>query len=300
MKKKSLGHLTASQKDLLIAEFFRTENLTELEAAIADGLPLTAYILFMMRAHEYPDERIKSLISKAVEVDESAKEWVSEHFNIQTVYELYDSRPELAVADFPTNEDCVRLKLWNVLLERQQFDLLAQNVPEILEQKKSYRALVALVTYDFEKYAPLALEQHYPGALLSVTDGWKYLIDHGLIKWLLARMNSCDSWFPRERIVTYCLEKGYVDALYEAKFYADLLEHQQFEVFVKNHSFDPVFLDTYSKYVDWEDLWQHAESKSNKKYLLEKAFKNRCEQKNYDFLWNHSSLWMRLWLLSGM
>lgn len=298
---KNIIPLNLSQQNEFMAwyclEHHQTDKFKELLEA---GMPLSGFMLTSMVFFEYSDKVIKEILLVSENVEKDVVPWMKAYFQITDLADVLPEFESLLSDDYPTNDECVQLKLWNVLLKREQFDLLAQNAPEILENEKSYQALVALEKCDFEKYAPLALEQGYPGAVLSVPDGWKYLIDHGFVEWLLDKLSTFDSLLPREDIIAYCVQKGYVDELYKAKEYAELLEHEQFDVFVKNHSFNSVFLETYPEHVDWEDLWKYTTSQSNRKYLIQEAFKNRYETKNYDFLWKHGGWWTKWRLLTAM
>lgn len=286
------------QNDLLVAEFFRTKNLIGLEELLADGFPLTSYILFMMRANGYSDEDIKSLISKAVDVNENAKKWISEYIDIHVVYELYSCFPELAMANFPSNEECIKYKLWNVLLSRKEYRKIAENVPEIIEQSDDLNSCVALLQIDFNKYASFVWNKGFPNAFLWVKDGWKYLIDQGKANFFL--QNEWYGLLPEDGIIEYCLQKGLIDELYEARKYDQLLEHGYYEVFVKNHSSYSLFLEKFPEHVEWEELWKTAESKSDRKYLIGEAFKHPEVQQCSDFLWEHVGFWGKFMLLSGL
>ena len=295
MDKKSLWHLNAIQTDFLIAEFFRAENLDGLKDVLADGLPLTSYILFMMRASKYSDDVIISVITKADTVDKSGKLWIAEHFDIRNIWGLYISRPELALENFPTNEDCEKFKLWAVLLSRGEYETVARHDPELLMKMKSEKARAALLKIDFDKYASFVWNQKGFGAFLSIEDGWKYLIDHGKASALL-RHDWC-GLLPQTEMIDYCLKKGLIDELFDAKRYKELLDSGHFEVFVKHHSFNAQFLEKYPEHVDWMDLWQCCSSKENKKYLIEMALKNCAVAQCQEFLLEHGNFWHRLGLL---
>ena len=296
-QKKSIWHLTALQTDFLIAEFFRAGNLEGLKDVLAEGLPLTSYILFMMRANHYSDEIIKSVITRADTVDTSGKSWIAEHLDIQDSYELYVSHPELALENFPTNEDCEKFELWDILLARGEYEIVARRSPELLVEKNTTKAYSALLAVDFDKYASLVWDKGKRGAFLSVEDGWKYLIDHGTVSILLNGVNWPAELLPQTEIIDYCLQKGLVDELYEAKRYKELLENGKFEVFVKNHSFNNMFLENYPEHVDWTDLWHHCRDKENKKYLINAALKNRTVARCQEFLLEHGNFWHKLGLL---
>ena len=286
---------SASQNDLLVAEFSRTKNLDGLQLMLEDGFPLTAYILSVLVAHQHTKPVIKSLISKAVKVDEHAKEWIAGYFEIQDIWKLYASHPELATADFPSNDDCVKFKLWKVLFFRKEHSLIAENAPEFLEEQDDLQACVALLQVNFDKYASLVWDKKFYNAFLWVKDGWKYLIDHGIVKTLLEK--DCGELLPQAEIVEYCLQKGLVDELYEARKYDELLEHGDYEVFVKNRSFYASFLEKFSDKVDWESLWEN--SSCGHDYLIEEAFKNVFVENCSKFLWKHTGIIGKLRLLSG-
>lgn len=289
---------SAIQNDLLCQEIIATNQHLLMESFLKSGFPLTAFILCEMHYHSWSKDEIKAAFRLSSTINEDAKKWLSLYFDTEDVRDLLRSKPELATAEFPSNDDCVKFKLWDILCDRGHWAAVAQFAPEILEQKNCPESSRNLLEIDFEKYAPLVFERHHHLVFFYFEDGWKYLIDHGSHDWV-SKVKGCGELLPSKDIIAYCIEKGLIDELYEDRYYDELLDHQQFDVFVKNHSFYSKFLEMYPDKVDWEDLWKHASDKSTRQFLKEKAFLNSDVQKCNDFLWNHCGFFGKLRLLAG-
>ena len=285
MKKKKLWQYnTASQNDLLVAEFFRAENVNGLEQMLEQGYPLNSAILSLMVANSYSDEAVKSLIAKAKVISESAQSWIASNCDLNDILDLIEAHPQITSKDFPSDEDCVTYRLWNVLIYRKKWNILAQYVPEKIEDISNADVYIALLSVDFDKYAPHIFKKH-KGAFIAVKDGWKYLIDHGQAEWLLGKSYLYDSFLDQNEVAEYCYSKGLIDVLYQHKFYSVLLAHKEYDVFVKNKSFSSEFLESAPQYAEWEDLLNFSES--SHQYLLEEAKKNADILECRSFLMNH-------------
>ena len=286
---------SAEQNNLLVAEFFRSQNHQGLELMLADGFPLNSYVLSMMVVNRYSAAAIKSFILKAFSVSDTAKLWISEHFEAEEISDIYISHPEWATSDFPTDEECEQFKLWEVLFNREKYELVVSHIPERLVEKNSYSAWIALLQYDFDKYAPLLLERHGMWAIVSCDSGWKYLAEHGYVEWLLDNAHHGKNLSEKE-IVAYCLKNGFIEELYNAGMFEVLLENEQFEIFIQKHSLNSLFIEKYPERVDWEDLW-NRNGTCVKDALMREAFKHPEVKKCYDFLWKHGNMRAKLKLL---
>ena len=289
---------SAAQNDLLAQELIASDQHVLMESLLKSGFPLTAFILCEMHYHSWAKSKIKTAFRLATIINDDAKKWLPLYFEVEDIHDLFFAKPELATDEFPSDSDCIKFKLWDILCNREQWLVVANFAPEILEQKNCVESSRALLESDFEKYAPLVFERHHHSVFLNFEEGWKYLIDHGSNNWI-SKIKDCGHFLPSKDIIAYCIEKGLIDEVYKAHYYDELLEYQQFDVFVKNHSFCSDFLEKYPDKVDWEDLWQHASDKSTKSYLKEIAFRNQNIQKCNDFLWKHCGIIGRFRLLAG-
>ena len=269
---------------------------------VRSNMPLTTDMLTAMVFFDYSDDRIKKVLTQFTKYTPPVVQWIRNYFPVDELAEVLPHFQDNLPEDWPSNKDCVRFKLWETLCNRKQFDAVAQNAPEFLEADRwllySYPARVALIKTDFAKYAPLFMQKGAYGSIVAVEGGWKYLVDHGQLQWLMSN-DFFGDLLPKDEVIDYALQQGLVEDLYKAKLYPELLARRQFEVFVKNHSFNKDFLTGYPEEVDWEDLWEHCEgNKESQNYLIEKARKNKTVPKCYDFLIAHTKIWKLPWLFS--
>ena len=297
---KIISFNSLQQNELMVWYCLEHSNLDKFQELLKTGLSLSAFMLNSMVFFSYDKEIIKEILLVSKNVEKDVVPWMRAYFQVADLADVLPDFENLLPDDYPTNDECVQLKLWNTLLRRKQYDLLAQNAPEILVNENSYDAYVALLKLDPDKYIDHVFQKGFYGAIVvAVKDGWKYIVDHGQAKWLLKLGDAC-GLLPREEIVDYLLLKGCVDELYEAQFYKELLEHQEFAVFVKNHSTYSGFLEQCPDQVSWEELWTEHKDESVRKDLIKKALMHPEVQKSYDFLWNHGGWWTRWCLLTGM
>lgn len=275
-------------------------ELSRFKQLLSEGMPLTPFMLTSMVFFGYYEAEIKEVLALA-EIEDSSKDllsWVRGYFSedeLNDVLPLFDAYlPD----DYPSNEVCVRLKLWNTLYRRKQCNLIAPNAPEFLLEKKTKDAYAALVQHDLEKYAPILVENRFLLTVLAASDGWKYLVDHGYAKEVL-KLKDFAGLLKQNEIAEYCWKKGLINELYEAECYDVLLAHQEIDVFVKNHSTYGKFLKDYPEKVDWEDLWDTYPDLVHRVCLKEAAKLNKKVPACSEFLLAHSGLWEQIWLLCG-
>lgn len=299
MDRKHLWKLNSlSQNDHLIWELIADNRRDDIADLLKNDFPLCAYVLNEMHYHGWQDNDLKEAISIATVIDTDLKKWVAEYFDVGDIVDLLSSEPELATEEFPSDEDCIKYKLWEVLCRRQQWAVVAEFAPEFLEQKNCVESSKELLNVDFDKYASLVFERCHRSLFLQSEKGWKYLIDHDETKWI-SNLKNCGELFPVNDIINYCIEKGLIDMLYKAEYYDELLEHGKFDIFIKNNSSYSTFLEKYPDKVNWEVLWNNCDSKSSKAYLIEEAFKNVLVENCSEFLWKHTGIIGKLRLLSG-
>lgn len=249
---------------------------------LQDGMALTCDMLTTMMFFGYSDDAIKSILKTANKYDSTVVKWMQHYFTVDELVEVLPHYQDDLPSDWPSNEDCARLKLWKALSKRKCYNVIAKFAPEIAEQKGAYRALIRV---DFAKYAPICLKNEWLPYIMSAKDGWKYLIDNGKAGWVLkARCNL----FPWNEAIAYCMQKGLDNELYAAECYDALLSHGRTEVFVKNHSGYSGFLSQYPELVDWEYLWENNQLSHD--YLIEQALKNRNTPNNHEFLKRHTGI----------
>lgn len=275
-------------------------ELSRFKQLLKEGMPLTPFMLTSMVFFGFYGTAIKEVLALA-EIEDSSKDllsWVRGYFDEDDLNEVLPLFDAYLPDDYPSNDVCVRLKLWNTLYRRKQCNLIAPNAPEFLLEKHSAAAYAALVSLDLEKYAPVLIENRFPLTVIAAPGGWKYLIDHGYAKEVLKLKDACGLLDAKE-VANYCLQKGLIEELYEAEWYDLLLDHQETEVFVRHQSFYSRFLTEYPDKVDWEDLWNCNESDLQRKYLKHKAKLNKKVPACYEFLAAHSGLWEQFWLFCG-
>ena len=296
---------TSEQNECLAWHCLKNHDMSAFESMLDSEMPLTSFMLTAMLCLSYDKEVIKGVLKKAKIVEPNVIPWMQNCFELEELTDILPEYDELLPKGYPSDEDCVRLKLWKALLKRQSYNVLAQNAPEVLEKhiSMSSSARLALLKADFAKYADIILKNGYYCSILQIKDGWKYLIDHGKAVWVLQHELQ-DFAIEKEEIAKYCLEKGLLQELYDAEFYDLLLQNNHVDVFVKNHSNYQKFLEQYPDKVDWEDLWTFKGENDKmalvidaiRKRLLKTAKKHKDIPACVEFLKKHGSWWDKLWL----
>ncbi len=262
---------------------------------VQSNMPLTADMLTTLVFFDYFKDTIKEVLTLVTKYTVPVIDWMRAYFTVEELADVLPYYQDKLPDDWPTDNECLELKLWETLCRRHKFDLVAQNAPEFLEKEGEWMTYsdvcVALLKQNFAKYAPMMMEQKRFSCLLALRNGWKYLIDNGMAIKILEMKDAC-GLLPKDEIIDYCLQKQLYEELYLAGCDDKLLENKKFDLFVKHHSLDNKFLTEYPEEVDWEDLWKYYkyDAKSRKK-LLEKAKQNKKVPKCYEFLINHLGLW---------
>lgn len=279
---------TPEQRDLLVVRLFLSGNIPTFVEWLADGLPLNAFMLSELAlCHAYgEDKQYQEIILAANVFEDNAKLWLEEFLPPKTLLNLLEQKPELVSETFPSNDFCVKQELWDILMERKAYDAIAPVNPDLLLSCEDNAALSALLKVNAEKYINLAFERGLNNLVLSCKDGWKYLIDFDQAEWLFK--NKCVmniGLISEAEVAEYCYQKGLIDLLYKYGYYSKLLDHEEFEIFIKNHSTFSRFLSEYPEKVNWNDLWkEHPRSRN---YLLLEARINSHVPNNNKFLWKH-------------
>lgn len=311
MEKNKCGFSVFVQNPSVWNEFFvwnclELGNIDKFKQMLKEEMPLSAPMLSIMLYWGYNREAIKEVLKIAEIIDDSIFPWMQEFFEVDELAEILPEYDELLPKDYPSNEDCVRLKLWKALLKRRRYDDVAQNAPEVLEENEylTHDVCQALLRANFVKYADICFKKGLYSEILAVKDGWKYLIEHGKMTWLYA-WKHLPSFISKEDMIAYCLENGMYQALYEVEMYDLLLEHGQVDVFVKNKSGYRGFLDKYPEKVDWEYRWKCSTEEDGRKTFLteeirKKLLKVARQHKDVpacvEFLKNHGTWWDKMWL----
>lgn len=293
---------SAEQNEKMAWYCLERHEIGRFKQLIQSNMPLTADMLTTMAFFDYSKAAIKEVLTLITKYTPSVIQWMKGYFTVEELADVLPHYQDQLPNDWPADEECVQLKLWEALCQRHNFDLVAQHAPEFLEQDK-WMALsdvcVALLKHNFAKYAPLMLEQKRFSCLLALSDGWKYLIDNGMAIQILEMKDAC-GLLPQDEIIDYCLQKGLYEELYLAGCDDKLLENKKFDLFVKHHSLYNKFLTEYPEEVDWEDLWKYYKydkyDAKSRKYLLEKAKLNKTVPKCYEFLAAHLNFWGQLCL----
>ena len=292
---------SAEQNERMVWYCLEHNEIGRFMQLVRSNMPLTTDMLTAMVFFDYSDAKIKEILTLFTKYTPPVIQWIRNYFPVDELAEVLPHFQENLPEDWPSNEDCVRFKLWETLCIRKQFDAVAQNAPEFLESEQwlsNYKARVALIKTDFDKYAPLFMQKGAYGSIVAIEGGWKYLIDHGQLQWLVSN-NFFGSLLPKDEIIDYALQQGFAEELYKAKCYDELLAHDVFDVFVKNRSFYSKFLTEHPDKVDWEDLWKQCNgNKENQNYLKQQAYKNKNVPKCYEFLMAHTGIVKQIFLFS--
>ncbi len=291
--KKIIDFNQSQQNDLMAWYCLKNSEIGRLKQLLKDGMPLTAFILTGMVFFGYSRDAVREVLKTGNNIDGNVIAWMQHYFKVSELTEIIPLYTKYLPSDYPSDEECIEMKLWNTLYERGKYDLVAQYSPQILQDSGKVEGFVALLNADFEKYAPFVMEQKRSGLLIYCKDGWKYLVDHGRAGFVL-QMKDASGLLDEKAVQEYCLSKGLTEELYKAKCYEILLEHQEFDVFVKHHHFAGKILLNYPDKMDWEDLWNTHNDEFNRRYLINWAVKRRSVSKCRDFLKQHAGIWTKL------
>lgn len=296
---KSVTTDSVKENEFLAYLCLSKNNVKKLQNLVKQGMPLTAFVLTLMEHYNCSKKNIKKTVSAAVNIDKDVFYWLKSYFETDEIIDIF-KKFEDKLYRFVSNEDCIKFELWNILLKRGAYHEVAQNAPEVLLAAGPDRGMIeALLKVDFAKYVDLAYEKGMYFQIFCAKDGWKYLVDKKLIKYVITSAQEMPAFFSLDEIKEYCYQQGYIDELYEAGSFDFLLEKEEFDVFIKNHSLNDKFLSQHPEKVDWEGLWQHYEKDPSGRQKLKKlARANLNLQVCYEFLWNHSGLFEMLLLLN--
>lgn len=280
----------------------KKNDTAQLKYLVKNGMPLSAFCLTLAVLFGYTGDAIKSFVAQSENLSKDVFLWLKSYFKLSELSDIVPKVDTKTLADTLTDDELLELKLYGVLISKKRYDLVAEHSPQTLKDFISRHligsgaAAKALLEYDYDTYVGFICEKEMYKVILGVHDGWKYIIDNVSVTLILRKLkyDIYADFLPKEEIVEYCLSKGFADELYEFRFNDELLEHGQFELFRKRHSFYPKFLENYPEEVDWEDLWSNALDEETPKYLLQQARKHKDVPACYNFLYNHSGWLMRL------
>lgn len=307
---RNLIHLwqyhTPEQNDLLVVRLFTADKLDVFTDWLKDGLELNAFMLSnLIFHHRNGDKAVVTAASVAQKVSSDAKKWLKNYLSSEEVLKIIRANPQIESLDFPNNDFCVEHKLWDVLRLRNEFKLLAIHDPEAIFSYNDvypYRVLLSNNPDYFDRVFEKG--EAYYAAFFTAKDGWKYLIDHGQVSYVLARIESIKLFDSlAEEVLIYCLKRGFFDELYQYKQYDFLLEHGQFSVFVQNNSCYKPFLLKYPDVLSWNHLWNYVNVFDDAKALHEHLLRTASEVlsqnpdcKNVRYFLKEHSTWR--WLKS--
>lgn len=295
MKKCMVFELNSSaQNEFLTKHCLEHKNFEKFKQMLEDRMPLTAFMLNVMLYFDYGEDDIKEVLKVAKVVETDVIPWMTNVFEVDELSEILTEYDDLLPNDYPSDDDCVRLKLWKTLLKRQKYQILAQYAPDILEKENFMEARLALLRADIAKYADKFIKKGFQSDIAAIKDGWKYLIDFGQVNYVLKYTQVSDN---KNEILDYCLDKGLEQEIYDAGFVDFLLKHKKFEILRKNHCINRDFLRTCHELVDWEGSWKVCKHRPQaRKTLLAIAREFKDSHECMDFLKNHGTWWDKFWL----
>lgn len=288
---------SVEQNQFMVWNCLKKEDLPYFKRLLLDGLPLDAFMLNSMVFFEYKEADIKEVLRIATKSEKDVVQWMKGNFTIDELADILPLYQERLPDDYPTDKDCVRLKLWKTLHKRRCDDLIAKHAPEVAEEMRLYDSLLKT---NFAKYAPICLKERWIRTLMSVPEGKKFLIDNGKVDVVLSMYGSA----ANPDVLNYCLQKGLFEEVYAVAkrydrpaYYDALLEHGEFAVFVKDHSLYAKFLNKYPDKVDWEVLWKEKNTFLQHQHLKMHARRNKKVPQCREFLWKHSGILGKIRLL---
>lgn len=293
---------TKNENLQLMLELLRQKDVDRVIAAFNnDEAPrLDAFFLDYMAVWGYSNDEISKIINSVKKCPfYRVGKWVREYFPHETALGIISGNSEMWTDDFPTNEDCIQLQLWDALYSRQQYALLYQHAPWFLEQNRNPETDAALLRLDFEKYAPLFFaegESTY-GTFLAVENGWKYLLKkegeaHNVkaVEYVLNNMKVLKDRASQDEVLEAVYDAGYSLLIYKKEYYDFLLKKNRYTEFIDARSEYQPFWEAAPECINWDYHWKN---KKLRKRLLVTAWKHRDKNVLISrFFWKHA--W-RLW-----
>ena len=289
---------TPEQNEFLVRWCLEHNEREKLQNLLENGAQLSAFMLTCMVFFGYKDDEIKETVIRAENVSQNAFVWLKEYFKPAEITEILEKFKDVLPQGIFSDEELVELKLWSVLAEECEWDVIAQHAPEFLESMMHKEGVTkALLNINFDKYAETALEQGMYHQIASVKGGLKYLLDHGQKDYVFKSIKSTyvdlQSDSVDQNMSEVCeliKEKGLIDELYQNDADDFLLKNKIFEPFIKNHRPYWKFLYYFPEHVDWEDLWNYHLDKDIRRYLIKEAKKHKDIPVCKNFVSRHTGL----------
>ena len=288
---------SVQQNEFLVWSCLEKQQIEKVCMLLDNKMQLTTFMLTTMVMLDYDKQSIKKVLCHAQDIHKYVFIWLKNYFKVEELIEVFKNTHFPLPSDYPTNEECVALGLWDILIKRGEFDLVAQNRSKTPEEMFDELPIENLLKIDLEKYGPRALQDERYTEIMSVENGWKYLFEHGKKEKVFSFLEKdiFKSMLPIKEIVSYCKEKGWIDDMYNAGLYDTLLVGGEVSSFVKAHSINVVFVHRYPKEVPWEELWNENKNNNYVRYFLISSAKQHTDVPEcVDFLKKHSGV-SRFW-----
>ena len=297
MNKEIIKMNSVQQNEFLVWQCLEKRQIKKVYVLLDSQMPLTPFMLTSMVLLDYDEQSIINVLLRAKELSNDIFFWMKNHFEDGDLHDVFLRFQESLPKDYPSDDTCAEFGLWIALVQRAKWDVLAKYNIEIVKKYAKHGsngALSGLLTVDLERYAPVALHERRFDAILSVKDGWRYLLEHDKKDFVFNRMKSkvIASILPVQEIFDYCREKGWLAEMYKEGLYSILLDNKEFSYFIEDHSLKSDFLHGYPQEVQWEDLWQYYRcDETYRNCLLEAARVNKDVPECKEFLARHTGFW---------
>ncbi len=294
MNKEIIALNSVQENEFLLLSYIEKMQLEKVLMLLDNGAKLTPFVLTNMSVRDYHDDSIKDVLLHTNVFDPNIFIWLKNYFAVDEMVEVFNHFGHKLPDDYPSDEDCVRLKMWDILSYRRKWNLVAENAPEVIEKQleKQPYLINHLLKVDLEKYGPKALkEERYTSILEANTEGWKYLCENGKEKVVFMHLLISYDDLPMNEIMQYCRDKKWLSRLYELGAYKVLLEYGVISDFIENHSLNTNFLLKFPSKVKWEDLWDYYHKDDTyRNHLIWAAERNQNVPECAAFLKEHTGL----------
>ncbi len=117
---------SAEQNEQMAWYCIENSEVGHLKQLLRDGMPLNAFMLTAMVFFGHRDALIKEILQETSTFDDDVIQWMRGYFEVDELAEVLPRYQKKLPKDWPSNEDCARLKLWTTLCLRREFYSVAR------------------------------------------------------------------------------------------------------------------------------------------------------------------------------
>ena len=144
MSEKSYDKIIAlnsvQQNEMMVWHCLENSDMVRFKQLLKSGMPLSPFMLTSMVFFDFSDTAIKEVLALGKITDNAAEiiSWMRSYFTVDALAIILPIFDEYLPDDYPSDEDCVRLRLWETLYRRKKYTLVAKKCPGVFIAKRHY------------------------------------------------------------------------------------------------------------------------------------------------------------------